>query len=98
MIRNYDAMATEPDFDMNNPEWTAADFARARPAHELLGDTLAANLVRPRGRPKASLSSRKQAINIRLDDTVIAHFKADGPGWQTRLNAFLVNQLRLSAD
>jgi uncharacterized protein (DUF4415 family) len=23
-------------FDDDNPEWTAADFARARPAHEVL--------------------------------------------------------------
>ena len=42
-------------------------------------------LVR-RGRPPGS---NKRQVAIRLDEDVIAHFKAEGPGWQTRLNAAL---------
>ncbi|PTS87951.1 hypothetical protein DBR17_05275 [Sphingomonas sp. HMWF008] len=40
-------------------------------------------LVR-RGRPK--LEQTKQHVSLRLDPDVIAKFKADGPGWQGRIN------------
>ncbi len=35
------------------------------------------------------LPPRKQAINIRLDEDVIAWFKRLGPGYQTRINTVL---------
>ena len=44
----------------------------------------AADLMRRRGRPP--LASPKRAIKLRLDADVIARFKADGDGWQTRMN------------
>ena len=31
----------------------------------------------------------KQAISIRLDEDVLAWFKATGPGYQSRMNAVL---------
>ncbi|MBI1207217.1 MAG: hypothetical protein GC191_08005 [Azospirillum sp.] len=40
-----------------------------------------------RGRPPAA--KRKQAVNLRLDPDVLAHFKAEGPGWQSRINEAL---------
>ena len=40
-----------------------------------------------RGRPKAAVT--KVATTIRLDPDVLAAFKADGPGWQTRINQAL---------
>jgi len=40
-----------------------------------------------RGRPKAA--SPKVSTTIRLDADILAHFKAGGPGWQTRLNEAL---------
>lgn len=43
-------------------------------------------ILRP-GRPK--LAEPKEAINIRLDADVLAHFKAKGPGWQSRMNEAL---------
>ena len=43
-------------------------------------------LIRP-GRPVAGV--RKEVINIRLDPDVLEHFRADGPGWQSRINAAL---------
>jgi len=39
-----------------------------------------------RGRPPGS---NKRQVAIRLDEDVIDHFKAQGAGWQTRLNAAL---------
>ena len=43
-------------------------------------------LVR-RGRPKSD--SPKQATNLRLDPDVLDHYRATGPGWQSRINQAL---------
>lgn len=43
-------------------------------------------LVR-RGRPPAD--SPKKAISLRVDAEVLDRFKADGPGWQGRMNEAL---------
>ncbi len=39
------------------------------------------------GRPRAPYP--KKAVTLRLDPDVLAHFRAQGPGWQTRINAAL---------
>ena len=44
-------------------------------------------LVR-RGRPPAGERS-KEAVKLRLSPDVLDHFRAGGPGWQTRMNATL---------
>ncbi len=49
-------------------------------------------LVRP-GRPKAA--APKEAINIRLDPDVVAHYRATGPGWQSRINKDLRRAAKL---
>lgn len=41
-----------------------------------------ARMGRPRG-------SNKTQVALRLDNDVIERFKADGPGWQSRMNAAL---------
>ncbi|HWB48200.1 MAG TPA: BrnA antitoxin family protein [Stellaceae bacterium] len=43
--------------------------------------------ARPAGRPKKAMP--KEAVNIRLDPDVLAYFRAEGPGWQSRINAAL---------
>jgi len=40
------------------------------------------------GRPK--LETPKKRIAIRLDDAVLSAFRATGKGWQTRMNALLL--------
>ena len=65
--------------DDENPEWTAADFARAKPFSNL-PPSLQATL---RGRPKAA--QPKVAISLRLAPDVLAAWKAGGAGWQTRM-------------
>jgi len=42
---------------------------------------------RLRGRPKAGAT--KEQINIRLDADVLARLRANGPGWQTKVNEIL---------
>lgn len=32
---------------------------------------------------------KKQAVSIRLDDDILEYFRAQGPGYQTRINAVL---------
>jgi uncharacterized protein (DUF4415 family) len=70
---------------------TAADFRRMRPAREalpkMIGAKAAAELLRPRGRPPKE--NPKAQVTLRLDTEVLEHFKAGGPGWQTRINAVL---------
>jgi len=48
----------------------------------MIGDTV----IRP-GRPKGS--GVKQPVSLRLDKDVLAHFRATGPGWQSRMNEAL---------
>ena len=82
--------------DKENPEWTEEDFRRARPAAvvlpELLGSEVAADMLKPRGRPKAAAT--KAHVNIRLDADVLDAFKATGRGWQTRINNALREWLK----
>jgi uncharacterized protein (DUF4415 family) len=51
-------------------------------------------LVRP-GRPKST--TPKESINIRLDPDVLAHYRANGPGWQSRINDDLRKAAKLKA-
>lgn len=76
-------------FDDENPEWTEADFARARPISEF--PALAAAFERARaGRPVGSTKPEtKVQVALRIDPDIVAAFKADGPGWQSRMNAAL---------
>jgi uncharacterized protein (DUF4415 family) len=77
-------------FDDDNPEWTEADFARARPITDF--PELAAafpNGGKPRGRPKGSTRSDKSLVSLRIDNDVLERFRATGPGWQSRVNAAL---------
>jgi uncharacterized protein (DUF4415 family) len=74
--------------DDDNPEWTDADFARARPATDVLpglfGNAAAQAMLKPRGRPAAAVV--KERITIRFDADVLAALRATGKGWQTRVN------------
>lgn len=71
-----------PDCD-DNPEWTEADFAVARPASELPAQIAAALTRKKGGRPKGS---NKEQVALRLDKDLLARYRASGPGWQSRIN------------
>ena len=45
-----------------------------------------ADAVAHRGLP---MPSRKEQIALRVDAEVLSWFRAEGPGWQTRMNAVL---------
>lgn len=68
---------TEPWVDPDDyPEIPSAQFDAATVK-------VAGKAVNRGGRPKGS---DKEKVTIRLDHDVLAHFRAEGAGWQTRLN------------
>ena len=71
--------------DIDNPEWTEVDFAKAKTANALPVHIRSA-FPRTRGPQKAP---RKVPVSIRLSPEVIKYFKADGPGWQGRIDEAL---------
>lgn len=71
-------MATDPD----TRELTKEDFARMRPATEAMPHIVEA-WRRGLGRQEAPA---KEQTTVRLDADLIAHFRAGGPDWQTRIN------------
>lgn len=85
----------EEDVDLSNlgpddgPELTPEVAARARTIFEIPELADLAELVRKGGRPALPERYRKRRVTIMLDPDVIEHFKAEGKGWQTRVNAAL---------
>ena len=71
-------IASDPDTFELDEEW----FKQARPAIEVDPELVEAHR-RTRGKQKAPT---KQHVGIRLDADIVAHFRADGKGWQTRIN------------
>jgi uncharacterized protein (DUF4415 family) len=98
-LRALAAMSDEEDAELtaaamrdpDNPPLTEEFWARARPASEVHPD-IVADWRRTRGKQKAPV---KKLVSIRLDDDVIAHFRAGGDGWQTRINDALRKVARL---
>ena len=78
-LSKVDAYVLGPDDYAEIPELTDEWFAKAQ-LHQ-------AGRPVPRGRPKSA--NPKQAVNLRLSPRVIAGFRAQGAGWQTRINAVL---------
>jgi uncharacterized protein (DUF4415 family) len=77
------------------PEWTEADFARARPASEI--PELAAFFERMRGARGPQKSPVKERVGMRLDADIVRHFRDTGPGWQSRVNDVLRAHLATKA-
>jgi uncharacterized protein (DUF4415 family) len=75
--------ATRPDDDL--PEITDEMLARA--------ELRIGNKVIRRGRPPKA--NAKQAVKLRLDPDVLAHFRKSGSGWQTRINDTLRRAAKL---
>lgn len=75
-LAKVDAHVIQPEEYEEIPELTEEWFDRAE-------IRIGGKLVR-RGRPPKE--TPKAVVNIRLDPEVLDHFKAGGPGWQTRIN------------
>lgn len=84
---------TQADLDdvSANPEWTEETAARAKSFDETFPDVAR----RLRGPQRAPL---KKQVTLRLDPRVIDHFKADGEGWQSRINEALMEAAGVGRD
>jgi uncharacterized protein (DUF4415 family) len=63
------------------PELTDEHFLRA--------DVYEGRKLVRRGRGRPPLDRPKEAVKLRLSADVLEHFRAGGPGWQTRINRTL---------
>ena len=75
-----------PIDDADNPEWTDADFANAKPFKDMFPKQFAA-LTRQGGRPR--LASPKVHIGLRLAADVVTGIKASGKGYNARVEKVL---------
>jgi len=79
---------TREDWDaVDSPELTDEELAQARPFVEVFPEMAEKIRKSIAGRPKSP--NPKIAVSLRLDPEVVAAFKADGPGWQSRMNQAL---------
>ena len=72
--------------DPDNPELTADDFARMRPARETHPELVEDWLRRTRGKQQ---KPTKVLVSLRLEREVVERLRASGRGWQSRANDML---------
>lgn len=86
-------MARKPNpylIDDENPELTDEQLASLRPAAEVLPSELYGRLVaRQPGQRGPQKAPTKVPVTLRLDRDIVEAFKAEGAGWQTRINSAL---------
>jgi len=77
-------------------ELTAADFAKMKPVtalpkreQEMLRKLGEQAEQRKRGERGKQVAPTKKLVTLRLSASVLEHFKAAGPGWQTRIDETL---------
>ena len=87
-----DRIPYEPDdgpYDPNDAEATRAWLKRA--------DLIRHGKVVRRGKRGPQKAPTKKLISLRLSPEVVEHFKAGGPGWQTRIDRTLKEAIRKRA-
>lgn len=88
--------ATRPpltDEDGEVRELEAEDFEHFRPTREAFPEIVEA-FERARGQRGAQKDPVKDRIGLRLDHTIVEHFRATGPGWQSRINDVLAEHIK----
>jgi uncharacterized protein (DUF4415 family) len=91
-IKEGDAIPFESDdgpYDPNDAEATRAWLAQA--------DLIRKGKVVRRGKRGPQKAPTKKLVSLRLSPEVIDHFKATGPGWQTRIDRTLRESIRKRA-
>lgn len=86
-LDKLDAHEIQPEEYEDIPELTDEWFDQAELRYS--------GTVLRRGRGRPTLDNPKKHVSLRLDQEVIARFRADGPGWQSRINAALRRHLDL---
>jgi uncharacterized protein (DUF4415 family) len=75
-------------------ELTKAEIARMRPAAEVVPEIVEA-WRRSRGRPTKAVT--KKQVTLRLSPQVLRYFRAQGQGWQTRIDEILSRYVKRKA-
>ncbi|MDX2275642.1 MAG: BrnA antitoxin family protein [Hyphomonadaceae bacterium] len=68
--------------NVRQSDWDAVDSPE-------LSDVMLKQLKPARGPGRPRAINPKQSVTLRLDREVVSHFKSQGAGWQTRINATL---------
>jgi uncharacterized protein (DUF4415 family) len=76
-------------YDPNDAEATRAWFEKA--------DLIRKGEVVRRGKRGPQKAPTKKLVSLRLSSEVIEHFKATGPGWQTRIDSTLLESIKKRA-
>lgn len=84
-------ISSGPDRD-DPPRFTREMAERGR---HMVGDQVIRE-ARPRGRPPKGEGERKEKVTLRLSPEVLAHFRAQGEGWQTRIDQLLLDHIRFA--
>ena len=87
-----DAIPYEPEdgpYDPNDAKAAADWLARA--------DVIREGKIVRRGKRGPQKAPTKKLVSLRLAPEVIEHFKADGPGWQTRIERTLLESIKRGA-
>lgn len=77
--------------DLDDPPRFTREMAER--GRHMLGDRTLRE-ARPRGRPPKAKGESKEKVTLRLSPDVLAHFRATGKGWQTRLDEALREHAR----
>ena len=86
------AIPYEPEdgpYDPNDAEVTRAWLAEA--------DLVRKGKVVRRGKRGPQKAPTKKLVSLRLSSSVVDHFRATGPGWQTRIDRTLLNAIKKRA-
>ena len=81
--------------DKDNPNWAAKDFKAAKRVEDI--PALAMLTKRRPGERGPQKAPTKEAVKLRLDPDVLAHYRSAGAGWQTRMNDDLRRAAKLRA-
>ena len=73
--------------DPDSQPLTDEELDDPQPAYQVMPEFVAQMMRQKRGRPP--VETPKKQVTLRLDQDVIDHFKAEGAGWQTRINEAL---------
>ncbi|MBI5143426.1 MAG: BrnA antitoxin family protein [Nitrospirae bacterium] len=80
---------SQQDWDaVESPPLTESFLTGMKPVHEAHPD------MPPRVVRGFQKSPRKSPVSIRLDESIVAAFRATGRGWQSRVNAALNDWLK----
>ena len=84
MSEEEDAVLTAAaESDPDNPPLTDGQFARMRPAHQVIPQIVADRIRNKGGRPRST--APRQMVTLRIPPDVVEAYRATGRGWQTRM-------------